>query len=183
MVTTSDNQVALKIKALREHGMFKRYYHDMLGDTLRIDALQAAILRIKLRYLESWSESRINCARLYTEKLRKLVEKGLVVTPQNESWSRHVYHLYVIRVNPEIRNAFFDYLKANNVGCQIHYPVPVHLQKAYTDAETAKLQLPVSEKTADCIVSLPLFPELTETEINTAVSCVESFFESHALPL
>lgn len=177
IVTTNDEKVQEQIRALREHGMFKRYYHDMLGDTLRLDALQAAILRLKLPHLEAWNESRRACAQLYAQFLEKLEKSGLVITPKEQPWAKHVYHLYVIRVSPKVRDPLLEYLRNHNIGAQIHYPVPIHRQKAYLELGYKDILLPRTEEVSNSIISLPLFPELTEAEIRTVVRCIESFFE------
>lgn len=177
IVTTNDDEIHKQVKALREHGMFRRYYHDMLGDTLRLDALQAAILRVKLPYLATWNDSRRAWAHLYSQLLERLERSGLVISPKEQSWAKHVYHQYVIRVSAANRDPLLEHLKSHNIGAQIHYPVPVHHQKAYLALGYENIPLPRSEEVADSIISLPLFPELTETEIRTVVRCIESFFE------
>lgn len=177
IVTTNDEKVQEQIKALREHGMFKRYYHDLLGDTLRLDALQAAILRVKLPHLMVWNDSRRACAHLYSQLFEKLEKSGRVITPKEQPWAKHVYHLYVIRVSPKVRDPLLEYLKNHNIGAQIHYPVPIHRQKAYLELGYKDILLPRTEEVSNSIISLPLFPELTEAEIRTVVRCIESFFE------
>ncbi len=177
-VVTNDERIQEQVKALREHGMFRRYYHDILGDTLRLDALQAAILRLKLPHLEAWNEARRRCAQLYSKLLESLEESGLVITPKEQPWVKHVYHLYVIRVSPEMRDPLLEHLRSHNIGPQVHYPVPIHRQKAYSELGYEDMPLLRSEEIANSIISLPLFPELTESEIQAVAQCIESFFRS-----
>lgn len=177
IIITDDEEVQERMKALREHGMFRRYYHDMLGDTLRLDAFQAAILRIKLPYLAKWNDSRRTWAHLYSQLLERLERSGLIVTPKEQPWAKHVYHQYVIRVSPADRDPLLEHLNSHNIGAQIHYPIPIHRQKAYLALDYKDIPLPRSEEVANSIISLPLFPELTEAEIRRVVRCIESFLE------
>lgn len=156
-VTTNDSSVAAKVRMLRDHGQSKKYYHDLEGYNGRLDALQAGILSLKLKHLPLWNESRRNHARKYNELLADL--SAAVRTPYEPSWSKAVYHLYVVRVAE--REAVQAALGRENIGTSLHYPIPLHLQKAYVGLGYRRGDLPVSEALASQILSLPIFPQLT----------------------
>jgi dTDP-4-amino-4,6-dideoxygalactose transaminase len=155
-VTTKDEQVARTCRMLRDHGQSAKYYHDIEGYNGRLDAIQAGILRVKLRHLASWNEARREHARNY----RMILYGAAHVTfPYVPRWSRPVYHLYVVRV-PD-REAVRQDLSAANIGTGIHYPVPLHLTKAYAGLLFKPGDFPVAERISSEILSLPMFPELT----------------------
>ncbi len=159
-VTTDDEELAKKIRMIRDHGQAKKYYHDMEGYNGRLDSIQAGILNIKLKHLPSWNQSRRERARKYNELFAE--SETNAVTPQEPSWSKGVYHLYVIQVeNREIVQAA---LSEENIGTGIHYPIPLHLQKAYTRLGYQPGELPVAEKAAQRILSLPMYPGISETD-------------------
>jgi dTDP-4-amino-4,6-dideoxygalactose transaminase len=172
-VTTSDEKIARTIKMIRDHGQAKKYYHDIEGYNGRLDALQAGILRIKLEHLPQWNQQRRECVALYRRVLPQ-VAKDLVL-PFEPSWSRSVYHLYVIR-HPE-RDALQAHLGARRVGSAIHYPIPLHRQKAYANLCYQEGDLPVSEKVAPEILSLPMYPQLQPRQ-HKVVEAIAEFFES-----
>lgn len=155
-VTTNDDDLAAKIRMLRDHGQVKKYYHDVEGYNGRLDALQAGLLHTKLPHLESWNSLRRERASEYNKLLSKDESLGLPFEP---SWSRAVYHLYVIRVAD--REGLMEHLKKEGIGTGIHYPIPLHLQKAYASMNYSAGDFPVSERIAAEIVSLPMFPQLT----------------------
>jgi dTDP-4-amino-4,6-dideoxygalactose transaminase len=154
MVTTNDAALAHKVRMMRDHGSEKRYYHEMLGWNGRLDELQAAVLRLKLPHLDDWNEARRGIAALYNQNL----EQYGVITPREASDNRHVYHLYVIRSAE--REALRQALNAQNIGTGIHYPVPIHLQKAFAEFGSTPGSLPVTERVVEEILSLPIYPEL-----------------------
>ncbi|MFH1835700.1 MAG: DegT/DnrJ/EryC1/StrS family aminotransferase [Methanobacteriota archaeon] len=158
-VTTGDESIAEKIRMLRDHGRINKYEHDMVGFNERLDALQAAVLKVKLKHIENWTEARRNNAKEYTN----LLEDSKVETPFEADFARHVYHLYVIKT--ENRDALLKNLREKDVSTGIHYPIPLHLQPCYSSLGYSKGDFPVTEKLADSILSLPLFPELTSDEI------------------
>ncbi len=164
-VVTNDAVLADKVKRLRNHGSAKKYYHEIIGYTARLDEIQAAVLRVKLRYLDGWNSKRRENASIYGEYLRDLADIGSVITPKEISWVKHVYHLYVIQVEENIRDKLIEQLNAKGIGAQIHYPIPIHLQKAYKHLGYKAGSFPVSEKLAKRIISLPMFPELERQEI------------------
>jgi dTDP-4-amino-4,6-dideoxygalactose transaminase len=158
-VTTQDAAVADKIKMLREHGQVKKYYHDAEGYNGRLDAIQAGLLQVKLAHLARWNAERRERADEYN---RLLAGNEVVTCPYEPSWSRAVYHLYVIRTHD--RDGLMSYLTTIGIGTGIHYPVPLHLQKAYTTLDYIAGDFAVAESVAAEIVSLPMFPHLTELQ-------------------
>jgi dTDP-4-amino-4,6-dideoxygalactose transaminase len=156
-VTTNDEAMAKKMRVIRDHGQAKKYYHDIEGYNGRLDALQAGLLTVKLRHLAGWNRKRQEAAKRYDESL-SLVEG--VVIPHQPEWARSVYHLYVIRVQD--REGLQKHLSEANIGTGIHYPIPLHLQRAYKDFDHKPGDFPVSERIASEILSLPMCPQLTE---------------------
>jgi dTDP-4-amino-4,6-dideoxygalactose transaminase/acetyltransferase-like isoleucine patch superfamily enzyme len=154
-VTTNDAGVAEKIRMLRDHGQVKKYYHDVEGYNGRLDAIQAGILHAKLPYLATWNSQRRERAAEYN---RLIVADHAVSLPYEPSWSRAVYHLYVIRTND--REGMMRHLKNAGIGTAIHYPIPLHLQKAYISLNYNSGDFPVAESVAGEILSLPMFPSL-----------------------
>jgi len=169
-VTTGDEQVARTVRMLREHGQARKYYHDLEGYNGRLDAIQAAFLRVKLRHLDEWNAGRRAAAARYAELLPKV--PGVVVPFEPET-SRAIYHLYVIRAND--RDALADHLKSQGVFTGLHYPVPVHLQKCCHDCGYAPGSLPVTERVAGEILSLPMFPGLTAEQQHRVADAIAAF--------
>lgn len=169
-VTTNDEQVATTIKMLREHGQATKYYHDLEGYNGRLDAVQAAILRVKLRHLDNWNAQRRTAASRYTEQLSSM--PGVIV-PFEPAHSRSVYHLYVIRNGT--RDALAAHLRSQNVASGLHYPLPLHLQKCYRALGYAKGALPVTEQVAAEILSLPMFPGLKEAQQVRVANAIQAF--------
>jgi dTDP-4-amino-4,6-dideoxygalactose transaminase len=155
-VTTNDENVAKKIRMLRDHGQSRKYYHDVEGYNGRLDTLQAGILHVKLKHLEEWNEKRRALAKEYARLLEGV--EG-VVLPHEASWSKAVYHLYVVRVAE--REKLQADLAASGIGTAIHYPIPLHQQKAYQRLGYKPGDFPVAERVAPEIVSLPMFPQLS----------------------
>jgi dTDP-4-amino-4,6-dideoxygalactose transaminase len=176
MVVTDNDEYAGKIRLLRNWGESRRYHHDIRGFNYRMEGLQGAILRVKLRHLETWNEARRRNADLYT---RKLDGSGLG-TPREMPYSRHVRHVYAVRA--QHRDALAQTLGAAGVQTGIHYPIPVHLQEAYRDQRYHAGDFPVAELVAGEILSLPLFPELTEPQIDQVCSIVREFASRHPEP-
>jgi dTDP-4-amino-4,6-dideoxygalactose transaminase len=154
--TTNDAAVAKTMKMLRDHGQATKYYHDVEGYNGRLDAIQAGLLHVKLAHLAKWNAQRREHAAQY-DRLLKSVD-GALVLPCEPSWSRAVYHLYVVRTDD--REGLMDHLKTAGIGTGIHYPIPLHLQKAYAAMGYQAGDFPVAEKAAAEIVSLPMFPQL-----------------------
>jgi dTDP-4-amino-4,6-dideoxygalactose transaminase len=157
MVTTNDAELAERVRMLRNHGFRTRYHNELLGGNFRLDALQAAVLRIKLRHLDRWTEARQNNAAEYRRVLPPGV--GLPI----EVPGRHVYNQFVIR-HPR-RDALIEYLKAQQIGCEVYYPVPLHLQKCFESLGHQPGKFPVSERASRETLALPIYPELTKEMI------------------
>jgi dTDP-4-amino-4,6-dideoxygalactose transaminase len=168
--TTNDAGLAKKISMLRDHGQAQKYYHDMEGYNGRLDALQAGLLHAKLAHLAKWNAQRRGRAAEYS---RLFAAADEVAAPFEPSWSRAVYHLYVIRA--EDRDGMMNHLKKAGIGSGIHYPIPLHLQKAYAAMNYRHGDFPVTEKAAAEIVSLPMFPQLTALQQARVVEEVVSF--------
>ncbi len=166
-VVTYNKELAEKIAMLRDHGQAQKYYHDLIGWNCRMDGIQGAILSVKLKYLESWNEARRANARIYDEALK---EVDGITLPCEAGYGRHVYHLYAVRV-PQ-RDLLSNTLKEKGISCGIHYPVPVHLQNAYSHLGIESGSLPVSEACALDFLSLPMYAELTEEQIYYVTDCV-----------
>ena len=174
-VTTNDAELAQKIRMLRDHGQAKKYYHDVEGYNGRLDAIQAGFLRVKLGHLAAWNEQRRACAEIYRQLFGST--EG-VVLPVEPAWSNAVYHLYVIRV--EDRAELQQHLAEVNIGTAIHYPVPLHLQKAYAHLQYGEGSFPVTERVAKEIVSLPIFPGFKESQQMRVVERVLDVVASRA---
>src|ERR1039458_368585 len=155
-VTTNAAALAARIRMLRDHGQVKKYYHDVEGYNGRLDALQAGFLHAKLPHLEQWNTQRRDCAATYNSLL---AENEAVSVPYEPPWSRAVYHLYVIRTSA--RDETMNHLKSTGIGTGLHYPIPLHLQKAYATLNYSRGDFPVAEGVAAEIISLPMFPQLT----------------------
>jgi dTDP-4-amino-4,6-dideoxygalactose transaminase len=169
-VTTNSEEMARKMRMLRDHGQAKKYYHDVEGYNGRLDSLQAGILGAKLRHLAEWNEKRREAARRYDELFAGI--RG-VVTPFRPEWSRPVYHLYVVRVRD--REGLIKQLAEEGIDTGIHYPIPLHLQKAYQSFGYNRGDFHVTEEVAMEIVSLPMYPELRAEQQQRVVDAVAEF--------
>ena len=167
-VVTANPEYAKTIRLLRNWGESRRYYHDLRGFNYRMEGFQGAILRVKLRHLERWTEARRANAAVYTELLK---DSG-VVTPQQMAYARHVYHVYAIRTPS--RDSLIQTLTAAGVQTGIHYPVPVHLQRAYSDARYGEGHFPVAERVAREVLSLPMYAELQRSQVEQVCEVVRS---------
>ncbi|HLZ47876.1 MAG TPA: DegT/DnrJ/EryC1/StrS family aminotransferase, partial [Candidatus Limnocylindria bacterium] len=173
-ITTNDDALATELRSLREHGQSTRYYHPVVGYNARLDEIQAAILRIKLRKLPEWNARRLAIARHYNERLK---ESG-VVTPEIPEGGRHVFHCYVIRVPDGRRDALRAYLGERGIGTGVHYPVPIHLQEAAGFLGYRQGDLPVTERLSNEVLSLPMYAELTDAQVDTVASAVTEFMRA-----
>ena len=165
-VVTSNPDHARTVRLLRSWGESRRYYHDLRGFNYRMEGLQGAILRVKLRYLERWTEARRAHAVVYDSLLK---DSG-VATPRQMSYARHVYHVYAIRTRH--RDALIESLRAADIQYGIHYPIPIHLQPAYRDSRYSEGAFPVAERVASEILSLPIYPELQRSQIERVCEVV-----------
>jgi dTDP-4-amino-4,6-dideoxygalactose transaminase len=177
-VTTDDASLADAIRMMRNYGSAKKYYNEVVGHNMRLDELQAAFLSVKLKYLEHFNLLRKNAAALYDELLRDIEE---MVRPVTSASCTHVHHLYVVRTKH--RNELQQHLVKNGIDTLIHYPVPPHLQKAYTNLGYKKGDFPIAEELAETSLSLPLFPGISENEIAYTCDCIKKFFRSIATTL
>ncbi|MHC4249561.1 MAG: DegT/DnrJ/EryC1/StrS family aminotransferase [Planctomycetota bacterium] len=159
-VVTNDSLLAERVRMLRDHGQERKYSHRMVGWNARMDGIQGAVLGVKLRHLDDWNEARRANARLYAEALSGA---GGVALPAEARGRRHVYHVFAARVPG--RDAMLECLKARDIHCGIHYPVPVHLQEAYRGLGLGTGAFPVAERCAEEFLSLPMYPELTPEQI------------------
>jgi dTDP-4-amino-4,6-dideoxygalactose transaminase len=173
-VTTNDSGIAAKVSMLRDHGQARKYYHELEGYNGRLDAIQAGILHVKLNHLSKWNDRRAECAAEYNRLLAAVATS--MILPYEPSWSRAVYHLYVVRM--EDREGFMAHLKSTGIGTGIHYPIPLHLQKAYRSLGYGPGDFPVCEKIAEQIVSLPMFPQMTDEQRHRVVEESVRFVKS-----
>ena len=167
-VVTNDPDIAEKVRLLRNYGEKVKYDHHLIGFNCRLDEIQAAVLRVKLEYIKDWSNARWENAQYYHKSL-----KDIVPVPVELEGTKPVYHLYIIRTKD--RNGLQEYLESRGVFTGIHYPVPVHLQPAYKGLGLGKGSFPVTEKYAEQILSLPMFPELKKEEMDYVAQCIKEF--------
>ena len=166
-ITTNSEALAIKLRATREYGQAAKYHHDFKGFNSRLDTMQAAILRVKLKHLPDWTAARQRAAAAYATALQRIG----VEPPQQVSYGTHVWHLYIIQVAN--RTKVQEQLSAAGVATGIHYPIPVHLQKVYADLGYKRGAFPAAEAAADRILSLPMFPELTLEQVNYVVDTLQ----------
>jgi dTDP-4-amino-4,6-dideoxygalactose transaminase len=171
LVTVQDSDLHHRLRILRVHGSEPKYYHQMIGGNFRLDAFQAAILVVKLKHLEEWTENRIRNAGLYRKKFAEKGVKGISLPLEKNG--RHVYNQFVIQVAG--RDALRAFLGERGIGTEIYYPVPLHLQKCFRDLGYKDGDFPVSEKAALNTLALPIFPELTESELSYVVDTTVEF--------
>jgi dTDP-4-amino-4,6-dideoxygalactose transaminase len=171
---TNDEEMAKRMKMIRDHGQAKKYYHDIEGYNGRLDSIQAGWLSVKLGHLANWNESRRQLAHRYHELLADL--KDSVGIPREAEWTKGVYHLYVVRVQD--REALQAFLSEAGIGTGIHYPIPLHLQKAYQHLGYKKGDFPVTERVASEIVSLPMYPQLQPNQQAQVVNKLKEFAAS-----
>lgn len=167
-IVTNDARLQEKVRILRDHGQVRKYHHTMIGWNCRMDGIQAAVLRIKLRHLDRGNQLRRSHAFKYD---RAFGNCEAVVTPSKAPWVKHVYHIYAIRVAD--RDAIIQRLSEKGIGCGIHYPIPVHLQVAYRSLGYGRGAFPRAEQCAEEFVSLPMFPELADDQIDIVVEAVD----------
>jgi dTDP-4-amino-4,6-dideoxygalactose transaminase len=176
MVVTRDRDLAEKIRLLRLHGSHPKYYHRVIGINSRLDTLQAAILLVKFRHLEQWNQARQDRALRYGDLLKDL--PGSVPgfrLPVTQNANRHIYHQYVIRA-PE-RDRLRKFLQEEGIGTEIYYPVPLHLQECYGFLGHRRGDFPHSEKAADEVLALPIFPELTGSQQDYVADRIRTFYK------
>ena len=180
LVTTNSDQIAERIKMLRQHGMRRRYYHDEVGWNARMDGFQGAILSVKLKYIDGWNHARRTVAKKYHALFHAagLVEAGPypthgIVLPHEVAGTHHVWHQYVIRTTR--RDELRAFLSERKIGSEIYYPVPLHLQDALKSLGYAEGSFPEAERAAREVLALPIFPEICEDEQQTVVAAIAEF--------
>ena len=174
LVTCNDEALDKKLRIYRNHGDVKRYYHDFIGGNFRLDALQAAILIIKLKYIDKWSDERIYNAASYKTLFEEKIVNEIVLPVKKEE--RHIYHQYVINAG-EQRDSLKEYLLENGIGCEVYYPVPLHEQKCFSYLGYKSGDFPVSENASKTSLAIPVYPELTEEEQVYIVDIIGNFFK------
>jgi dTDP-4-amino-4,6-dideoxygalactose transaminase len=175
-ITTGDAALRERLAMFREHGQKKKYYHDVVGWNSRMDGLQAAVLGVKLKYLDDANAARRRIAARYQELLAGT--SGLML-PAEAEYARHIYHVYAVRVAR--RDQIIQQLADRGIGTGIHYPVPVHLQNAYAGLGHRRGDFPVSEACADSFLSLPMYPELTDTQVQTVANELKACLAAPAM--
>jgi dTDP-4-amino-4,6-dideoxygalactose transaminase len=175
-ITTNDDRLAEELRALREHGQSTRYYHPVVGYNARLDEIQAAILRIKLKRLDQWNARRRELARMYDERLKN---SGVIVPEIPSDIRRHVFYTYTIRVQGGRRDDLRKYLGERGIGTQIHYPVPIHLQQSAQFLGYRQGDMPITERVASEVLSLPMFAELTDEQVERVADSVRSFMKGN----
>ncbi len=168
-VTTNDDELAFKVKTLRNYGSQKKYHNIFKGYNSRLDELQAAFLRVKLKYLDKWNAERKKIASYYLENIRN----PKIILPRVIEDVEHVWHLFVVRT--ENRDNFQQYLSEHGIETLIHYPIPMHLQPAYKDLNLAKGDLPIAEKISEEVISLPIWPGMSEKELAHIVETINKW--------
>ncbi len=172
-ITTDKEHLNTILRILRNYGEEKRYVNNIIGYNSRLDELQAAFLRVRLRVTEEITKNKIKIAATYDKGLKNI---GDIETPYIARYSSHVYHVYAIKTKK--RNALRDYLLTKGITTLIHYPIPPHLQKAYKHLGFKKGDFPISEKLADVVLSLPIFPEMKMKEVEYVVGCIKEFYKT-----
>jgi dTDP-4-amino-4,6-dideoxygalactose transaminase len=174
LCTTSDPALDQRMRILRVHGMEPKYHHRFIGGNFRLDEVQAAVLNVKLKFLDEWMEGRDAHARQYTELLAARIRGGEVVTPTRSAGGRHVWNQYVIRVRQ--RDELRQCLSAAGIGTEIYYPIPLHLQQCFAYLGHRPGELPQSELACREVLALPVFPELSPAQIAYVVATIERFY-------
>ena len=172
-VTTNNLQLAKRVRTLRNYGSSRRYYHEELGENSRLDTLQAAVLLTKLSKLDEWNKLRCKIATRYIKGLEEIKDLRLPIV---KDYLSHVFHLFVIRTSK--RDQLLKYLMQNQIGVIIHYPIPIHLQEAYTQMGWRRGLFPLAEKAADEILSLPIFPTMSDRQVDYVIEVIQQFFNS-----
>ncbi len=172
MVVTNNDELAEKIRMIRVHGSKIRYHHEILGVNSRLDTLQASVLLVKLKYLDGWNDKRAEIAEKYSDGLKDL---DGVITPYCEPYNKHIYHQYTIRTKR--RDELAEFLKGKGIQTAVHYPIPLHLQKAFSYFGYKPGDFPIAEQCSKEVLSLPMFPELTDEEIDYVIESVKEFFK------
>ncbi len=175
MVVTNDSALAEQLTILRGHGAKPKYYHKFVGGNFRLDALQAAVLRVKLPYLDQWTAGRQRNAAIYRQLFAEMGLTEVIRLPVELPQMRHIYNQFVIRT--KARDALMAHLKQHEIGTEIYYPVPMHLQECFTDLGYHQGDFPASEAAANETLAIPIYPELTEAMLRTVVETIARFYD------
>ncbi len=170
VVTTSDEEISRKVRLLRVHGASQKYYHEFIGYNSRLDEIQAALLRVKFKMIDEWNKKRKEIAEIYTKEL-----KEYVIVPHIKKDRNHVFHQYTIRT--EKRDELRNYLFKKGIETAVHYPLPLHLQPAYSYLGYKKGDFKVTEKISKQVLSLPIYPEITQEKVYYVIESIKSFFK------
>lgn len=173
-VMTNDEKLAQRFKMIRDHGAVEKYNHEIYGHNYRMEGIQGAVLGVKLKYLNNWTEGRIRVAKKYNELLANIEQIQL---PIEMDYAKHVYHLFVIKVSGGKRDELQKFLGENDIASGLHYPIPLHQQKCFTHLGYKKGDFPISEELAEQGLSLPMFPELTNEQIELVSEKIHEFFK------
>jgi dTDP-4-amino-4,6-dideoxygalactose transaminase len=180
MVTSNSRELAERVRLLRNHGSQPKYYHKVVGGNFRLDAIQAAILRVKLKSLDQWTASRQRNAANYRRLFNiaglasQPIEDGGVGMPYTAQYGRHIYNQFVIRASK--RDELMQHLRRLQIGSEVYYPLPLHLQECFADLGYRAGDFPASERAADETLALPIYPELTEAMQASVVSAIADFY-------
>src|SRR6202044_1679933 len=174
LCTTNDPQLAESMRVLRVHGGKPKYFHAVIGGNFRLDELQAAVLRVKLKYLDGWTEGRQRNAAFYDEAFAAASLGGRVSAPKRLARGRHIYNQYVVRA--ERRDALRAFLTERHIGTEIYYPMPLHLQECFAYLGYARGDFPHSERAAAETLALPVYPELATEQLDAVVAAVAEFY-------
>jgi len=182
LIATNNDEFAIKLKQMRNHGMNPKYYHKFIGGNFRLDAIQAVVLNVKLKYLDGWHRGRQKNAELYRKYFEKYGLLDRIVLPKelykdSGQPNHHIYNQFTIQF--EKRNQLRDFLIQNSIGCDIYYPVPFHRQECFGYLKCDDNEFPVANKLADKVLSLPVYPELKEEQIEFVVQKIAEFYEKN----
>ena len=176
-IFTNNDELALRMRSIANHGMTERYHHDIVGVNSRLDSIQAAVLDVKLKYLDSYNNSRQEVATFYDNAF---ANNERLIVPKRSVNSSHVFHQYTLKLNGIDRSALKDYLAKVGIPSMIYYPVPLHLQKAYKNDRYKLGDFPNAEKLCECVLSLPMHTELDTDQLKYIASSVLEFIEKHS---
>jgi dTDP-4-amino-4,6-dideoxygalactose transaminase len=175
MIVTNDANLAKTMSCLRGHGMEPRYHHKIMGWNARLDALQAALLRVKLPHLDAWTEARQAAAKRYDALIEEQYLTQFLERPKVGFKRRHVFNQYVVRVTRGRRDALMNHLKADKIGCEIYYPIPLHQQECLKHLGYKTGDFPASEEAARSVLALPMFPEITIDQQRRVIQSCAAF--------
>lgn len=171
-VTTNDSNIAHKISVYRNYGSQIKYKNEVAGYNMRLDEMQAAFLSVKMKYFEGWNTQRQGIAQKFIQKLKGI---GDLILPVTHPDATHIYHLFIVRT--KLRNQLQEYLTQHGIGTLIHYPIPPHLQQAYEHLNIKKGAFPIAEELSETMISLPMYPGLTDAQIDEIVDCIRDFYQ------